>query len=586
MNPWYDKAAKDQDRDRFSRRIAAVGVFFAFLFAAIGARAFHLHIFQSPWLSKAASKQVEQSVNARGKRGTIYDSKHRELAVSIDVMSIAAFPKRLADAQHAAEALSQILDADRASLSAKLDSGRRFVWVKRHVTPREGERIQLLSLDGISFIPEHSRFYPSKALAAQLLGFTGMDGHGLEGLEYNFDRHLKGAGQRFTVMKDALGRRFAPDEFQLSDTRGSDLVLTIDQTIQYIAERSLEAGVNASDAETGMAIVMVPHTGEILALANYPYFNPNVFGDFDQRIWRNRAVTDPFEPGSTLKLFTAAAALETGLVEPDTIFFAENGEYKVGKNTIHDVHPRAWISLTQIVQYSSNIGAVKVAERIGAETLYDTLIRFGFSQRTGVDCPGETAGLLLPYRRWSRLDTSAIAFGQGISVSALQLASAVSAIANDGYLMRPYILQAILDPNGGLVQRFQPETVRQAVSPETARALRRMMATVVSPEGTGRRALLKGYQACGKTGTAQKVDDSKSYAEDKFTASFVGFAPAEKPELAIVVIIDEPKNGHYGGVVAAPVFRKIALEVLDYMDVPPMWEPDGLKASYPLEVTG
>ena len=587
MNPWYNKAAKNQDGDRLSRRILTIGIFFALMFGAIGARAFHLHVFQSPWLSKVASNQVERSVDAREKRGTIYDSKHRELAMSIDVMSIAASPRRFEDAQSAAEALSQILDTDKASLLAKLNSERRFVWIKRHVTPREGERIQLLGLDGISFIPEHSRFYPNKALAAQLLGFTGIDGHGLEGLEYNFDRHLKGSGQRFTVVRDALGRRFMPGEFNLFDTRGNDVVLTIDQTVQYIAERTLEAGVNASDAETGIAIVMVPRTGEILALDNYPYFNPNTFSDFDQTRWRNRAVTDPFEPGSTLKLFTAAAALETGIARPETLFFAENGKYRIGRNTIHDEHPRAWISLTQIIQYSSNIGAAKLAEKIGPRTLYDTLTRFGFSEKTGIECPGETAGLLLPCRRWSRMDTSAIAFGQGISVSALQLVRAVSAIANDGYLMRPHILKAILDPNGGLVQRTQPETIRQVVSSETARDLRNMMTAVVSPEGTGRRAFLKGYRVCGKTGTAQKVDESKSYSEDKFTASFVGFAPAERPEIAIVVVIDEPKKGSYhGSVVAAPVFRRIALEVLDYMNVPPLRGPGGMNASYPLEITG
>lgn len=586
MNPWYHNAVKVSDKKRLSRRTLVVGVFFTLLFTVIGLKAFYLQVFRGPWLSEVAAKQYERSIDTREKRGTIYDSKHRELAVSIDVMSISASPQHIQDIHSASKAISQVLDIDGGDFFRKLLADRKFVWVKRHVTPRDVEKVKHLGLDGISFVTEHSRFYPNKILAAQLLGFTGVDGNGLEGLEYRFDRYLRGAAGRFTILRDALGRRFESDASEHPNPRGHNLVLTIDQTIQYIAEKALEEGARAFSAKSGMAIVMAPRTGAILALVNYPYFNPNAFGDYDKASWRNRVVTDPFEPGSTLKIFTAAAALESGRIQSETLFFTENGEYKIGNNVIHDSHPHAWLSLAQIIQYSSNIGAAKISEEIGPEALFKTLAAFGFNEKTGINCPGETTGMLLPYYRWSKIDASAIAFGQGISVSAIQLVRAVGAIANDGVLMRPYTLQAILDPNGGLVQRFQPEKIRRAISSESAYIIRQMMKTVVTPTGTGTRAALDGYHVCGKTGTAQKVDGPNGYSEDRFTASFVGFAPAERPEIVILVVIDEPQGNHYGGVVAAPVFKKIALETLDYMNIAPRWETEHLRVSYQPGITG
>lgn len=570
---------KTNGTENITRRTIVIGILFSVLLAVIGAKAAYLQIYRGDWLAKAAAQQYRRSVVTLEKRGTIYDAKHREMAVSIDVMSIAVFPQRIDDIHGAAQKLAQRLKLDDGALFQRMLSDRRFVWVKRHVTPREAESVRDMNPGGITFITEHSRFYPNKMLASQLLGFTGVDGDGLEGIEYYFNRYLQGEAGTLTVLKDARGRGFEPAFEGEPGTRGHNLILTIDQTIQYIAEKELATGVGDFSAKSGMVVVMVPRTGAVLALANYPSFNPNVFGEYSRDLWRNRIITDPFEPGSTLKIFTAAAALGSGLVEPETLFFAENGEYSIGENVIHDSHPYGWLSLAQIVKVSSNIGAAKIGEKIGSASLYRALTDFGFGQKTGIDCPGETAGALLPYQRWSKLDTAAIAFGQGVSVSAIQLVRAVAAIANEGILMRPYIVQAVLDQNGGLVKRFGPQKIRQVITPESAAKIRLMMESVVDLGGTGTRAALDGYPSGGKTGTAQKADERGGYAEDRFIASFVGFAPAKRPEIAILVVIDEPQGQHYGGTVAAPVFKRIALKTLDYLNIAPRREKERLTVS-------
>ena len=324
---------------------------------------------------------------------------------------------------------------------------------------------------------------------------------------------------------------------------------------------------------------MAPATGEVLALAHYPFFNPNSYRDFRRELWRNRAITDSFEPGSTMKIFTVAAAIDSGVCSPSTIFYCENGEYRIGRNTIHDTKSHGWLSLQQIVKYSSNIGSVKMAEKLGPHKLYDYLRAFGFGQRSGITCPGETAGSLSSFKAWSAIDAGAISFGQGISVSAIQLITAASAIANDGMLMRPLLVKEITDRNGRMVKRFSPEPVRRVVSSHNAATVRRILKTVITEGGTGVNAALKGYSSGGKTGTAQKIDDSGTYAKGRYLTSFVGFAPADHPELAILVIVDEPKVHAYGGIVAAPVFRQIALETLSYLNIPPGPDADRLRVS-------
>jgi cell division protein FtsI (penicillin-binding protein 3) len=324
---------------------------------------------------------------------------------------------------------------------------------------------------------------------------------------------------------------------------------------------------------------MDPKTGAVLAMAHYPLFNPNNYGQFHKNDWRNRAITDPYEPGSTMKIFSAAAALESGIATPNSIFFCENGAYRIGKNIVNDVHSHGWLSLQQIVKYSSNIGAVKVGEMIGPEFHYKTLKHFGFGEKTDIDCPGETAGTLSSYKRWSRIDAGAISFGQGLSVSALQLVTATAAIANDGVLMRPFVVRSITDPNGHLIKEIQPRRVRRVMSIDSARTLNRIMQTVITRGGTGVQAALDGYTVCGKTGTAQKTDSSGTYAKGRYVASFVGFAPAEDPAVAILVVVDEPRGKYYGGSVAGPAFRNIAQETLSYLDIPPKKSSDNLTVS-------
>lgn len=577
---------KHTETDRINRRAVVVGVMLSLWFAFIGGRAVYLQAFQDDWLSERASNQYEKTCRQLGKRGTIFDAHLREMAVSVDAVSIAARPGKIDNVSQTAGALAEILNLSGKSVKKQLSANRSFVWVERQVTPRETEAVMALSLPGISFQTEHQRFYPNRTLAAQVIGFAGIDGHGLEGVEFRFDQELKGDARRYTMLKDALGRGFSPNEADAALPAGNNLILTIDQTVQYFVEQALEEAVTAAQGRSGMAIVMTPQTGAILALAHYPFFNPNAYREFDREVWRNRAITDPYEPGSTLKIFTAAAAIERGGLTANDIFFCENGAFRIGRNTIHDTHPHGWLSLQRIIQYSSNIGAVKVCSRIGPEALHTTLKAFGFGRKTGINCPGESAGTLLPFDRWSGMDAGAIAFGQGVSVSALQLVTAVSAIANDGVLMTPYIVQAVTDPHGRIVKRFSPKKVRQAISRDTARAVTRMLETVTQADGTGAEAAMETCRVAGKTGTAQKVDDRGQYAQGKYIASFVGFFPARNPRATILVVVDEPEKMHYGGQVAGPAFKRIARELIHYLNTEPSGSKGKLTAALAGEVCG
>lgn len=557
-------------KSKFIRlRILIVGLVFAAGFALIGGKALLLQLTQGSWLSKKASGQVEESLRSVGKRGTIFDRRGREMAVSIDVTSIAARPGRVKEADATARELAGIFKKPAAEMKTKLASGKPFVWLKRQATPKEVEAVRRLRPAGIEFISETNRFYPNRTLAAHVVGFTGMDGKGLEGVEFFYDSHLRGTDMSSWGRRDALGNRFQSEPPADEAASGKNLILTLDQGVQFAAETALNDAVAASRARSGMAVVMEPHTGAILALALSPSFNPNAYEEAKKPLWRNRAVTDPFEPGSTLKIFVAAAALEHTSLSPKTTFDCENGTYRIGRHTVHDVHRYGVLSLADIIKFSSNIGAAKIGEKVGPEKLHKTLRMFGFGEKTGIDSPAETAGVLMAARKWKEIDTAAISFGHGVSVSAIQLISSVAAIANDGVLMRPRVVQAITDRQGQILQQFDPEPIRQAVSRSTARALKEILRTVMLPGGTGTQAALDGYTACGKTGTARKVDENGQYANDRHVASFIGFAPAEEPRIAVLVVIDEPKGQIYGGAVAAPVFRKIAQSTLNYLNVPP-----------------
>ena len=553
----------------FKFRILLVGLIFFIAFAAIAAKAIHLQVFRSQWLSQAASDQYEKSLTISGKRGNIYDRNQREMAVSIDVASIAAYPARIKNIEDTAEKLAEILKLDSRKIRQKLTLDKSFVWIKRKTTARESQMVKELKLSGIDFVPEFNRFYPNRTLAAQALGFTGLDGKGLEGIEFYYNQQLQGAEGKITIFEDALGNGFKSENRQLASNSGHNLILTIDGNIQYITESALIEAVNQYSASSAMAIVMQPRTGAILAIAHFPTLNPNSYRTFDRSLWRNRTITDPFEPGSTMKIFSAAAALESGNIKYNDIFYCENGAYKIGKNVVHDSSKHGWLSLQQIIKFSSNIGAIKISEKVGAKTLYQTFQNFGFGTRSGVDCPGETTGSLSHYSSWSEIDIGAISFGHGIAVSAVQLIAAVSAIANDGILMKPYIVMEITDQNDISVKSFKPQQVRRVISARTAGIVKKILKTVTTKGGTGVNAALDRYSVCGKTGTARKLDEKGKYSDSKHVASFVGFTPADKPEIAVLVIIDEPQGNYYGGIVAAPVFKKIAQQTLNYLNVAP-----------------
>ena len=567
-------------------RILLVGICFLTSLAAIVAQAVHLQIYRSRWLSQMATDQYEKSFTTSGKRGSIYDRNLRELAVSVKVTSIAAYPSRIQTPDTTAKLLAKILNLDAPAVKKRLTADKSFVWIKRKTTAKEASQVKKLVLPGLDFVEEFNRYYPNTTLAAQALGFTGLDGKGLEGLEFYYNRQLTGTRKNFTVFKDALGNEFSPEHRPLATDSGHNLVLTIDGNIQYIVENALQQAVDQYSAASALALVMQPQTGALLAIAHYPTINPNSYLEYDRTRWRNRAITDPFEPGSTIKIFSAAAALEHGNIKQNDIFYCENGAYKIGKNVVHDIRRHGWLSLQQIVKFSSNIGAAKVGEKVGAKKLYQTLRSFGFGAQTGIDCPGETSGSLSHYSAWSGIDIGAISFGHGISVSALQLITAVSAIANDGMLMKPYIVKAVTDQTGQRVAVCQPQPVRHAVSARTAEIVKKIMQTVITEGGTGVNAALDGYSVCGKTGTARKLDEDGKYSDSRHMASFVGFAPADRPAIAILVVIDEPKETYYGGAVAAPVFKDIAQQTLSYLNIAPESDKTKFRVSVTTQASG
>jgi len=551
------------------KNIRMVGVLFFILLAIIGARAYTLQIVQSEWLSQKLMDQVTKKELLSSRRGVIYDCNRVELAVSLDVDSLYARPRLMQDKKDAAQKLCSILGIPRDKILGIIQNRQSFVWVKRKITPEQSEKIKDLKISGLGFIKEAQRFYPHKELAGQLLGFVGVDSQGLEGIEREFDKQIKGASGYLLVNRDALGRDLFPEGIKKVDSlRGYNLVLTIDKNVQYIVEKELQAAVTAARARSGLAVAMDPRTGEILASAVAPAFNPNQ-GNSSGSIWKNRAITDVFEPGSTFKPFVVGSALEEGVVKPADIYDCENGSYPIGGKIIHDAHPHGLLSVTEVIKFSSNIGASKIAQHLGRERFYNYIRKFGFSQETGIELPGEVSGYIPHASQWREINLGTISFGQGVSVTALQMAAAYSAIANGGLLMRPYLVKKIQEDCGTVIQEAGPAIIRRVISEQSARMLREMLKTVTEDGGTGQRARVEGYEVAGKTGTAQKIAANGKGYSDKCISSFVGFIPAQDPKLTIVVVIDEPQGVTYGGVVAAPAFSKMAQQILCYQRIYP-----------------
>ncbi|KPA14860.1 stage V sporulation protein D [Candidatus Magnetomorum sp. HK-1] len=549
------------------RRIRWIGLLFGLCFLAIFVKALYIQIYKNEWLSLEASKQYIEYTRSPAKRGIIYDRQMHGMAVTIDSQSVFAHPLQVENKHEAAQQISSILKMSKNKIRKKLTVDKRFVWIKRLIGPNQAREIKKKNIPGIHVRSEPGRVYPNKSLASQVIGFTGIDGNGLEGLEYYYNSTLAGKQFISKTKRDAYGREFLPTDESVHKNVGQHIVLTIDQKIQYFCETILKDTVSQYEAKAAYAIVMKPDTGEILSLAHYPTFNPNIFNTFEPSRWRNKAVTDTFEPGSTMKIFLAAAAIESNKCDANSIFFCENGAYSIGSKTIHDSHPYGWLSLQQIIKHSSNVGAVKIGELLGAKYMYKILKSFGFANKTDIDCPAEATGSLMPYDMWTPLDQGAICFGHGISVSAIQLLTAACAIANGGVLMKPFLVKKILSSDGQIIHEKQPQIVRRAISQSTASQTRKIMQTVVSPEGTGFKAALDSYSVCGKTGTSRKLKSDGTYARSLYFSSFLGFVPAKKPEIAVLIVVDEPEKGYYGGHVAAPAFKRIAYKTLQYLSI-------------------
>ncbi len=553
---------------RFRFRLVVVVGMLLVGYGAVAAKLAYIQLLKGPSLEAMASRQRQRVVTLKPERGNLLDRRGRALAVSLEAASVYAHPEDVVDVRRTARALAPVLKLRPADVRRRLAKDRSFVWLRRQVDPPTAAHVRRLRLPGVHLLRESKRFYPRRQLSGHLLGFVGLDNQGLEGVELAYDKYLNGERGWVLVEKDAKGR-----ELTLSQTvvkppsAGFDVRLTLDEVIQYVVEKELSAQVAATRARGGLAIVVEPSSGAILAMAAVPSFNPNSFSRFRPEHWRNRAITDAYEPGSTFKLLLAAAALDSGVVKENDLVYGERGAITVNGLTIRDHKDFGWLSFSDVIARSSNVGAIKVAQQVGAERLYSYARSFGIGRKTGIGLPGEQPGLLRPPKKWSGVSIASLAIGQEVATTPLQMLMAYAAVANGGTLMRPYVVDAFLK-DGRVRWRAQPQVVRRVVDPSTARRLTKLFVRVVN-RGTGRAAAVEGYTVAGKTGTAQKFDRKAGrYAPDRFVASFIGFAPAKSPAFAMLVLVDEPRGTAYGGTVAAPVLSRAARQILHYLDIP------------------
>jgi cell division protein FtsI (penicillin-binding protein 3) len=548
----------------YRRRCEAVFlIFFIFLLFCVG-RLFFIQFFRSDYLTAIAKKQHNQLVELEPRRGTIYDCNLKAQAFNMSMDSLYAVPNVIKNKESVINQLLPILGVERSYFQERLNRKKSFIWLARKLSPEKSEGIKKLNIKGLGFLRETKRIYPNSYLASHVIGFSGMDNIGLEGVERGFNNYLKGVPGWAIFLRDARLKKLDIWEKMVLPVDGMDLVLTIDEVIQYIAERELDKAFKNFHAKGASIVVMDPHTGRILAMANRPTYDLNDYSSVSKDAMRNRAICDLFEPGSVFKIVTASAALEEKKVTEEDIFDCENGAYQVGGRILHDHKPHGLLTFKQVIEESSNIGTVKVAQLLGPDTIYRYLKAFGFGAKLGVDLSGEISGMIIPVYSWSKSSITSIPMGQGVGVTALQLVSAISVIANGGQLMKPYIIDSVRDNQGRIIKQNKPVLIRKVISVETAMRIKKILTGVIE-EGTGKLAKVLGFSAAGKTGTAQKVEADGTYSHDKFIASFIGFAPAEDPMLAMVITVDEPRGSYFGGVVAAPVFQKVASDVIRYL---------------------
>lgn len=493
----------------------------------------------------------------------------RPLAVSLNLESVFANARDISDKKAAAKKLAAAMGLSEQYVYARLNRDKGFIWLKRKLSPAEAAKVKRLKIKGIEFIKESKRVYPNNYLASQVVGYAGTDNRGLEGLELRYDEYLKGSPGYRATLRDARRREIASFEYEYYPAvDGLELVLTIDDIIQNIAERELDWAVKKFHPIGACIIVMDPKTGDILAMSSRPTYDLNSFQRAGVENRRNRAVTDTYEPGSIFKIITASAALEEKKVGLNDKFYCENGAWSHGGGKVlHDHTPHGWLTFRQVIEKSSNIGTVKVAMKLGGNSFYNYIKKFGFGDLTDIDMPGEVPGFIRPPSKWSGTSIYAIPMGQEVTVSSIQMARAMSVIANGGKLIRPRVIQAVQDKYGEIIKEFQPETVREVLSEETAATMRDILGGVVA-DGTGKLAQVEGYDVGGKTGTSQKIENG-AYSHSKFIGSFVGFAPVKDPKIVVVVMLDQPHPLYYGGVVAAPVFSRVAKDTLRYLEIKP-----------------
>ncbi len=567
-------------------KLYVLAVVVAMAMCVLAARAFHLQVMKRDALRQWADSQTMKPIHLTPLRGKILDRNGSCLAMSIKAASVFShrmnYKEPINDPMAIIQHLAPYTRKKPQELCTILNQRSGFTWLARQIPMPVGKEIQKLNCPVVGIEVEGKRYYPKKELAGQVLGCVGVDSQGLEGLERYYDKVLKGKEVTLVLQRDALGRTLWQEVSDLRQNAvGKDLVLTIDSRIQFFAEKALAQAVEKCGAQCGIVVAMDPMTGEVLAMASYPFFNPNAFQRESAFVKKNHAVTDSFEPGSTAKAFTIAAALEEGLVSEEKIFFCEYGSYPFGGRVIHDLHKYGNLSVCEILAHSSNIGATKVGELLGARRLYEYLSAFGFGEPTHIDLPGEVSGTLRPYHRWPSVALANHAFGQGFTVTPIQLAVAFSALVNGGFLIQPYVVKEVIDPVTGDKEIRSPRVIRRVISRKTSQRILSIMEKVVE-EGTGKQAKLQGYRVAGKTGTSQKVDPATgAYSKSKYVASFVGIVPVEKPELVVVVMLDEPAVRGTGGLLAAPVFREVAWNALRYRHAVP---EDDLELVEPAEV--
>ena len=545
-----------------SLRLSIVSFIIAIFSLVILIKLIYLQIFASSSFKKIAQKQHTYILKLSGERGKILDSQGLVLAEDIPSYSLYALPAKIRDKEELAKKLAQILEKDYSEIFRRISKDKPFVWIKRKLTKEEKEELASLKEEGLGFIEELRRFYPQKNLASHILGTVNIDNRGLEGLELKFDDYLRAKEGRAIFLRDSRGRILPLYRKLIPSRDGFNLVLNIDFQIQYFSQRFLEETVKETKAKAGEVVVLQPSTGKILALANFPDFDPNIPSEYPFSSLRNRVITDFYEPGSVFKIVTLLASLGERSELLSKKFFCENGSYKIPGSILHDWKEFSELSFEEVFKNSSNIGVAKIASILGREVLYRYIKKLRFGEITGVDLPGEVKGIVKPLSRWSKTSSFIIPIGQEIAVTLIQLARAFSVIANGGYLVRPYVVDKIVDNKGVLIKKFYPQR-KKIFSKEVIEKAKEILFKVVE-EGTGRRAKVEGMKIAGKTGTAQKIDEKGGYSSYRYYASFVGFFPLEEPQYLIGVVIDEPKTYHYGGMVAAPLFKKIAEKVIEY----------------------